>query len=270
MMTVAGRCIFSIACLMVMLCFSNDVKAESDYISSLFDRANEAYDRGIELEDEARERKLRIAAANYKKIIKQGRIENGYLYYNLGNTYFHLNELGKAIANYRRAERFLPNSTELRENIRTAISRRKDRIEKSQVESIWRTLFFWHYLMSSRAKIILFAAFFILIWFFLFIKLFSSNAALKWGVVLSVLLSVSFGLSFVLESYSRINDKYGVITAEEVDAKKGPYTNAESEFKTPLHEGTEFKLIEERSGWYRIRLENGVTTWLSREDCEII
>ncbi len=266
----AVRCTAYALSFIVVLCLSESVSAQSDYISSLYYRANEAYDSGVEREGKEREKALRLAAANYVKIIKQGRIENGYLYYNLGNTYFHLGDLGKAIANYRRAERFLPNSTELRENLRTAISKRKDRIDKSQIDSIWQTLFFWHYLMSFRMKAILFSVAFVLIWLLLFIKLFRSNLLLKWAVPLAILLAVSFGLSFTFEAYSMTHNKYGVITQDEVDAKKGPYTNAESEFKTPLHQGTEFKLIQKRGDWLRIRLENGVTTWILQEDCEII
>jgi tetratricopeptide (TPR) repeat protein len=255
---------------MIFLSLSQNVTAQSDYISSLYDRANEAYDRGVEQGGEEKEKALRLAAANYEKIITQGQIENGYLYYNLGNAYFQLGELGKAIANYRRAERFLPNSTELRENLRTAISKRKDRIDKRQIDSIWQTLFFWHYLMSFRAKVMLFSVFFVLIWLLLFIKLFRRNPLIKWSVVVAAVLSVSSGMSFVFEAYSTANNKHGVITQAEVDAKKGPYTNAESEFKTPLHQGTEFRLIEKRGDWIRIRLENGVTTWILQGDCEII
>ena len=66
------------------------------------------------------------------------------------------------------------------------------------------------------------------------------------------------------------HNMYGVITSKEVDARKGPYKNAESEFKTPLHEGTEFKMLEERGEWYRIRLENGKITWILKHDCDII
>jgi tetratricopeptide (TPR) repeat protein len=244
--------------------------AIEDYVASLFRKANDAYEKGLMLDGEARAEELRTAAANYEKIIEQADIQNGYLYYNLGNTYFHLNELGKSIVNYRRAERLLPNFPDLSGNLRTALSKRQDRIDKTQIESIWRTLFFWHYIISPRVKTVLFSGFFVLIWIFLFIRLYKNTLLVKWAVILSILLSASFGASIGIEKHEENRVKSGVIVSKEVDAKIAPYSNAESEFTKPLHEGTEFRVIEERAGWYRIILDDGKTTWLPADSCELI
>jgi tetratricopeptide (TPR) repeat protein len=241
-----------------------------NYAESLFNKANESYEKGLSLEGEARQNELKITAMNYEKIIEQAGIQNGYLYYNLGNTYFHLNELGKAIVNYRRAQRFIPNFPDLRENLRTAMSKRQDRIDKTQIESIWRTLFFWHYLIGMKGKVIIFEVFFILIWILLFIRLYRNTLLLKWAAVLSILFAVSFGISLVIEKYEQNTIKCGVIISKETDAKKAPYANAPSEFLKPLHEGTEFEVIEERSGWIKVKLDDGKTTWLPASSCEII
>ena len=261
------KCLFIFA--IIALSMSPPICAE-DYVTSLFRTANDAYEKGVELDGMARAENLRIAAANYEKIIRQANIQNGYLYYNLGNTYFHMNELGKAIVNYRRAERFLPNFPELRENLRTAISKRQDKIDRTQIESIWRTLFFWHYLISSRGKAALSSSFFVLIWLLLFIRLYRNMVLLKWLVALSVIFAIGFGASLTIEEFERNRIKSGVIISKEVDAKKAPYLNAESEFIKPLHEGTEFEVIEERSGWYKVRLDDGKTTWLPADSCETI
>lgn len=261
--------LFSFSVIIVMSYISTSYGME-DYITSLFRTANDAYERGLELEGEAREKELIIAAANYEKLINQANIKNGFLYYNLGNAYFHLNELGKAILNYRRAQRFLPNYPELRENLRTALAKRQDRIDKTQMESIWRTLFFWHYLIGTRSKALFFSSFFTLIWILLFIRLYQNSILLKWVIILSILLAAFLGASMMMERYEQNHIKSGVIIVKEVDAKKAPYSNAESEFIKPLHEGTEFQLIEERSGWFKIKLDDGKTTWIPAESSALI
>ena len=241
-----------------------------DYITTLFHKANDAYERGLGLDGEAREKELITAATNYEKLVNQANIKNGYLYYNLGNTYFHLNELGKAILNYRRAQRLMPNYPELRENLRTALLKRQDKIDKTQMESIWRTLFFWHYLICTRSKALFFSFFFTLIWILLFIRIYQNSILVKWALISSILLIVFLGASLIMERYERNYIKSGVIITKEVDAKKAPYQGAESEFLKPLHEGTEFQLIEERSGWFKIKLDDGKTTWIPADSSELI
>ena len=46
----------------------------------------------------------------------------------------------------------------------------------------------------------------------------------------------------------------GVITADEVIARQGDGRSYEPSFKEPLHTGTEFDLLERRSGWFHIKL----------------
>jgi uncharacterized protein YgiM (DUF1202 family) len=44
----------------------------------------------------------------------------------------------------------------------------------------------------------------------------------------------------------------------------------ESSFQEPLHDGTEFTLVEERSGWYLIRLRDGSSGWIPIFSAELI
>ena len=62
----------------------------------------------------------------------------------------------------------------------------------------------------------------------------------------------------------------GVILAEEVVARKGDGTAYQSSFVDPLHAGTEFRLLEARAGWYRIRLSDGRTAWIPAGSAELV
>ena len=53
--------------------------------------------------------KFQEAADSYESLIQRG-INNGYLYYNLGNTYIRLGKIGPAILNYIHAQKLIPRN----------------------------------------------------------------------------------------------------------------------------------------------------------------
>ena len=62
-----------------------------------------------------------VRVKNTQGLIDDG-VDNGKLYYNLGNAQLQIGDLGQAIVSYRRAERLIPNDSNLRENLRFARS----------------------------------------------------------------------------------------------------------------------------------------------------
>ncbi|MEA3547450.1 MAG: tetratricopeptide repeat protein, partial [Thermodesulfobacteriota bacterium] len=112
--------------------------------ASFFRQANESDDP-----EEAR-RLYHKSLLRYEKLSRE--IENGKLYYNIGNVYFRLDDLGRAIVNYRRAEQLITNDPNLRQNLDYALSKRQDKIESKQEEELLRTLFFWHYDLPSSLR----------------------------------------------------------------------------------------------------------------------
>ena len=86
--------------------------------------------------------------------------------------------------------------------------------------------------------------------------------AAPWVVatVICGLLAAGFLTSVVLEARShRVS---GVITAPAVIARQGDGPNYPESFKDPLHAGTEFDLLERRSGWFHIRLSDNSDGWI--------
>ena len=115
--------------------------------------------------DPARARDLfQKAALCFETVRSEGGIENGRLFYNIGNIYFRLGDTGKAILNYRRAERFIPNDINLQQNLNYARSRRVDKIEPKPQTQVLRTLFFWHYDLGGMTRAWLLAAISGLLW----------------------------------------------------------------------------------------------------------
>jgi tetratricopeptide (TPR) repeat protein len=212
----------------------------------------------------------RKAAMRYERIIREGGVQNGKLYYNLGNVYFRVKDLGRAILNYRRAEQYIPNDPNLKQNLDYAREKRFDQIEERQETKVLKTLFFWHYDLSTKKRVIIFSLFFILLWAFAAMRIFAQNSYLRWGIALSFIFSLLLVGSLVAEELSLRKTRPGVIISHEVVARKGNSETYEPSFKEPLHSGTEFTLIEDRGNWYQIELADARTCWIHSKDVALV
>ena len=125
-------------------------------ISALYDEAKDLFkqadEKALRYPQEAQSIYSK-AAMRYERIIREGGVYNGKIFYNLGNVYFRMNELGRAILNYRRAELYMPDDVNLKQNLTYAREKRRDQIEDKQETKILKTLFFWHYDLSRNIRI---------------------------------------------------------------------------------------------------------------------
>jgi tetratricopeptide (TPR) repeat protein len=240
---------------------------------NLYRNGEAAFRRGNELlksRPEQAKGLFQKAALSFESIVREGDIENGKLYYNLGNIYFRLGDLGKAVLNYRRAEKFIPNDVNLQQNLAFARSRCLDKIDAKPQTRLFHALFFWHYDMSLFTRGLIFLVFFNLIWLCSTIYLFRKSTWLKRSVSAFAVLSILLAGSIGVEAFEQSRIHSGVVLAEEVIARKGDSTTFEPTFKEPLHAGTEFKLIEKRIGWYHIELNDGRRCWIPESAAALV
>jgi len=205
-----------------------------------------------------------------ERIIKDGGIENGRLYYNIGNIYFRIKDIGRAILNYRRAAQYIGNDLNLQKNLEFARNTRKDQIEEKQETKILKTVFFWHYDLSAKIRFILFTISSGLVWIFAALRIFSKRPVFRWIVSISAALSILFAGSSAVEYITLRNSVPGVIISQEVIARKGNSASYEKSFKEPLHAGTEFVLLENRGAWLRVELPDARTCWVPESDAELV
>jgi hypothetical protein len=233
-------------------------------ITEYFQKANELYnqaDQAAATDPEKAKALYRQAAMRYESLAAKGDIHNGKLYYNIGNAYFRTKDIGRAILNYRRALQYIPNDPNLRQNLSYARNQRLDKIDEPQDTRIFRTLFFWHYDLSTPTRIVLFSIFFVAVWIFAMIRRFARKAFLNWALAITLPLTVVMGGSLAAEAITLSRVTPGVIIESSVIARKGNGAAYAPSFTEPLHAGTEFVLIEKREGWYCIRLADGRTCW---------
>ena len=239
-------------------------QSDSAQVQTLLMEANSFFDQanGISATDMDGAMALyQKSILRFERIIRGG-VRNGKLYYNLGNAYFLTGDMGRAILNYLRAARYSPNDPNLHQNLSHVRKQRRDRIEEPQRRRVLKTLFFWHYDLAARTRATLFAVAFLSLWLSALVRLFRRSGAASWAIALFALASGMLFGSVAVESYAHGRDRSGVILSGEVIARKGNGETYQPSFEEPLHAGTEFTLIEERSGWRHIELHDGRLCWV--------
>jgi tetratricopeptide (TPR) repeat protein len=243
-----------IPALLTLLALSAPAYSESP--EGLFYKGNELYSQG----------EYDKAVAAYTEIIEQG-YENGNLYYNLGNSYFKMGEIGKALLNYERARRLIPRDSDLESNYRHARSLIKGSVP--QAKRFWIIRFIYNtfgqftineitILMSIIYAFIIIA---LLLSIFLRIK--------RQVIIAALILAMLFvSASLTLAKKIDLSDKEGVIVKGSAEARFEPFMRATTHFT--LYEGMKAQTISQREGWYKIKRRDGKIGWIEADTLEII
>lgn len=244
--------------------FSVTSTVHAQDIPSLFDEGNQLYQNG-EYEN---------ALEKYLAITESG-FESGELYYNIGNTYYKLNNIGKAVLNYERARRFLPEDDDLLRNIDLVSMSLADRItplpevfyirywnilRRMLSISGWKVVFFAGWLFAAMNVIML-----------LFIRQIQTRKILKMGLLLSgfiVLLAAAVFVSSIVMDKPGLD---GVVMEKEVRVFSEPSDTSTEVFL--IHEGTKVhikRIPSTRDDWLEINLADGNVGWIQKKMIEII
>ena len=211
-------------------------------------------------------------AADYYGLALSSDNGNADLYYNLGNAYYRTDQLALAILNYERALRLKPSMSDATENLALANSKTQDRITElprlfivrwvdglctSVTPHAWRVV--WLVLVALLGVAVL-----LLRWG-------GSTELRKAGLAgsrVTAVLLVATTL-FLIGSTKRYNShSYAIVMEQAITVKGSP--EQQSVDKMLLHEGTKVEVLEELSGWYKIRIADGTTGWCSSATIEKI
>lgn len=225
-------------------------------VGELFLKSNAAYEAG----DFSRAIEL------YEAIIASG-VDDGYLYFNLGNAYLRNGELGPAIAAYRRCQTSRPRDQDVRANLAFARRSAKDAIEPPEPSPVWRTLFFWHYGLSRQELLGTTVVLNLLVWGLLTLRLYRRGSeVLRWSLMVVLLLALATGGSLVVRFV--YPTEIAVIVPQEIEVHSGTSTETVVRFK--LHAGTELRALDTRDGWIRIVLPDGQQGWIESEHAQLV
>lgn len=223
----------------------------------LFEKANAEY----------AEANYEEAVQLYEEIIGNGEASVA-VYYNLGNAYYKLNEVGPSVYYYEKALQLAPNDEDVKNNIAFAQSMTLDDIPETEetgfANSINQLISVFSY--NTWAKIavvftVLFAIFFLLYYF----KRRPLHKRIFFAVAVFFLLLGATSVFFAFKQYEiQQNNSFAIIYVEEAEIRDEPTMREESAFE--LHEGTKAKVLEEYQGWVKLELADGTQGWTSQEN----
>jgi len=252
-------------------CLSQAAASPSGLIVE-FQRAIDEFDQGQQVKaaqpDRARQ-VLGLAAQRFESLVAAG-VHNGYLEYNLGNTYLQLNDIGRAILHYRRAQRLIPRDPLLLENLGVARGRSLLNIPPARKSTVYRNLFFWHYQSSPSSRYAAALVTYVLFWVLVALRAFVPRKGWTIAAVFSALVCLAAGGSLVIQRWHDRNSPDAVVIAADVVVYKGPADTYQKQFEQALQPGVEVSVREDRGDWRRIELSDGETGWVPRNTVELV
>jgi len=223
--------------------------------------ADSAYARG----------QFQQAVKDYEALLKQGVSTD--LYYNLGNAYYRMDEIPRAVLNYERALLLSPGDRDVRFNLQMA---RSKTIDKITPESEMFFVTWYHSLVNLTsvdgwARIALLSLTLAIVLALLY--LFSSPVWLRklgfFGALVLLVVFASANFFAYVQKQSFTARSGAIIMAPAITVKSTPASQGTDLFI--LHEGTKVEITDgAMSKWKRIRVADGQEGWVETSQLEVI
>ncbi|MCM4171160.1 tetratricopeptide repeat protein [Arenibacter sp. TNZ] len=223
----------------------------------LFDQATASYNEG----------EYTKAADNYLKILEGGE-HSAELYFNLGNTYYKLNNIAPSIYYYEKALLLKPNDQDIKNNLAYAQNMTLDAIEplpQTTISKIYKQLTskltFDQWAYVAIVFMMLFVCCYIGFYYFKFST--EKRIAFISSFIFLLISIIAVILAYV--QYSKFkSDQPAIVFAEEVGIKSEPNNRSQAIFT--LHAGSKVHVLEQLNDWKKIQIEDGKTGWLLADD----
>jgi len=206
------------------------------------------------------------ALDNFSQIENEG-IVNADLYYNIGNCYFRLNEIGRSILYFKKALKVRSNHHAARRNLKYALTFTKDKQDSHQnsvIRSFWIKAF-ESFSLNFLALMTLFL-FLVIIILIIFMIMHYRNREKTVPIFLTsifLFLFVIFLIISILKWQAYHNDDEGVLLSKSAIGYSGPGEDFTRVFT--IHEGMIFTIERSEDNWSLIKLENGLGGWINQD-----
>jgi tetratricopeptide (TPR) repeat protein len=209
---------------------------------------------------------------------KEGSSSN--LYYNIGNTYFRLNDLGHAVINYERALMVDPSNEDARTNLEFVKTKIQDKPEDDStfLSNVHQNIIAMH---SPDAWAWIAFTLFVIVIGAIAVYLFTTNinvrkAGFFGGIV--VLVVFLYVLSVAKSAADAVDDhEQAVVIVPSTNLRSEPQTaQSKTDKVVPIHEGTKLIIVDSLATpddpatmmWYDVKINNSTRAWVSSADVE--
>ena len=229
-------------------------------VDEIFKQSNDYYTNG----------NYEAALDGYLEIINSG-FESAELYFNLGNSFYKLNNIPESNFYFEKALAISPNDTDIISNLSFAQNLRIDKIENLPITQIQNIKISVLDLLSDKGWAYSFVISVWLLCISLILYILLKDSRLKrtfFTLSILIVLISSSSLYLNYEKKELDNIKFAIIYDKEIEVWSEP--NKISELKFLLHEGTKVKQIDLIEDWVNIQLENGTLGWIEASSLKFL
>ena len=215
-------------------------------------------------------RQYQKASQLYEQLLDKG--DNANVYYNLGNAYYRMHDIARAILNYERAANREPGDSDIRFNLTLARSKTIDKIESNEDFFIvyWFRSFLNTFNTYQWGRIAVFS--FVLALIGLLAYFFVRRLSIRkigFGIAVAMFFLTIVSNIFAYLQRCQYLDNTHAIVMQTSKIRSTPAESGTVIFS--LHEGTKVKIIDNTMRhWVQIRLADGKTGWMPQKDMEMI
>jgi len=212
------------------------------------------------------------AIEKYNELLKGG-FHSSELYFNLGNAYYKLDSLAQSIYYYEKGLKYFPNDSSLTQNLEYLNNLTIDDIESlpEDIISMQFNYLLNYFSFNNWSIITIITA--ILSCFIFLLYFLSKSSKYKRTYFTIFILSFMLTSSLLFVNFKIYNVQttieFGIVYNDVIEINFEP--NEKSEVLFEIHEGTKVEIIENfDTDWLKIKLSNGQTGWVIKNQIKII
>jgi tetratricopeptide (TPR) repeat protein len=212
------------------------------------------------------------AIEKYNELLKGG-FHSSELYFNLGNAYYKLDSLAQSIYYYEKGLKYFPNDSSLTQNLEYLNNLTIDDIESlpEDIISMQFNYLLNYFSFNNWSIITIITA--ILSCFIFLLYFLSKSSKYKRTYFTIFILSFMLTSSLLFVNFKIYNVQttieFGIVYNDVIEVNFEP--NEKSEVLFEIHEGTKVEVIENFDmDWLKIKLSNGQTGWVIKNQIKII
>ncbi|MEA2097439.1 MAG: hypothetical protein U9P73_12215 [Candidatus Cloacimonadota bacterium] len=205
-------------------------------------------------------------------LIENEGIVNSDLYYNIGNCYFRINEIGRSILYFKKALKVRSDHQAARRNLDYALTFTQDK-QDSESESVIRS--FWQKAfdaVSINLLAIITLFIFAAIIFFISLMIIRFRNREKTVPIFITTILIFFFIAFLIVSFLKWQEFHKQNEAVLLSSSAIGYSGPGKDFTRvfTIHEGMIFTIERDEENWSLIKLENGLGGWINKDTFVII
>lgn len=251
----------SLFCLLALFFVSIGVSADRDSIDVIKQRADSAFSK----------RNYEMSVRLYSQLAKKG--ESLPVYYNLGCSYYRLDDIPQSLLWLERASRLDPSDRDIRFNLDIARSKTIDRITPEHqifFVSLWQTMYRQ---LSVTEWAILSIVLFVFMLILVAVYLLCTNIVLRklgfFGAMLCLILCILCNLLAYSQRIYYTTHSAGIIMEPAVTVKSTPEDSGTDLFV--IHEGTRVEIEDDTMhDWAEVSIADGKVGWVRKKVYEKI